>query len=68
LLRVAQIPNLESVAFPWKIGCGAAGGIWEHYLVTLTNFANYIEDSQGAKVLFTVERVTNNARIVLSIY
>lgn len=50
LLRVAQIPNLESVAFPWKIGCGAAGGIWEHYLVTLTNFANYIEDSQGAKV------------------
>lgn len=50
LIRIAQIPNLESLAFPWKIGCGAAGGIWEHYLGTLTNFAQYIEQTQGARV------------------
>lgn len=51
LLRVAQIPNLESIVFPWRIGCGAAGGIWEHYLGTLTNFASYVEETQGAKVI-----------------
>jgi hypothetical protein len=51
LLRIAKISNLESLAFPWKIGCGAANGDWNHYLGTLTNFANYIETTQGAKVL-----------------
>ena len=43
LLKIARIPSLESVAFPWKIGCGAAGGTWEYYLGNLTNFANYVE-------------------------
>ncbi len=51
LLRVAQIPNLESVAFPWRIGCNLGGGIWEHYLGTLTNFANYVEEFQKARVV-----------------
>jgi hypothetical protein len=50
LLRIAKLPQLESLAFPWKIGCGAAGGTWEHYLGKLTNFANYVETTQGAKV------------------
>lgn len=50
LLRVAEIPNLESIAFPWKIGCNLGGGIWEHYLGTLTNFANYVE-GKGVRVL-----------------
>jgi O-acetyl-ADP-ribose deacetylase (regulator of RNase III) len=51
LLRIAKIENLQSIAFPWRIGCGLAGGIWEHYLGTLTNFAHYVEKSQGAKVV-----------------
>jgi hypothetical protein len=51
LLRIAKIPNLESVVFPWRIGCGSAGGIWEHYLGKITNFATYIENTQGAKVI-----------------
>jgi len=50
LLKLAKIPNLESLAFPWKIGCGAAGGNWEHYLGTLENFAKYVEVTQGAVV------------------
>jgi hypothetical protein len=50
LLEIAKIPNLESLAFPWRVGCGAAGGIWENYLGTLTNFAIYLEKTQGAKV------------------
>lgn len=51
LLALAKVPSLESVAFPWKIACGAAGGDWNHYLVTITNFANYVESSQGTKVV-----------------
>lgn len=51
LLRVAKIQNLESIAFPWKIGCNLGGGIWEHYLGTLTYFAEYIEKNQGARVV-----------------
>jgi len=51
LLRIAQIPNLESIAFPWRIGCNLGGGAWDHYLGTLTNFAQYIEEKQGAKVV-----------------
>ena len=51
LLRVAKIENLESVAFPWRIGCGAAGGDWEHYLGIITNFAQYVSATQNAKVI-----------------
>lgn len=51
LLRVAKIQDLESVAFPWRIGCGAAGGDWEHYLAIITNFANYIDMTQKANVV-----------------
>lgn len=51
LLKVARIPNLESIALAWGIGAGLAGGIWSHVLGTITNFANYIEEKQGAKVV-----------------
>lgn len=30
-------------AFPWRIGCGAAGGDWDRYLNMLYNFAEDIE-------------------------
>ena len=51
LLRVAKIENLKSIAFPWRINCNLGGGIWTHYLGTLTNFAHFVEKSQGAKVV-----------------
>lgn len=51
LMAVARIPNLESVAFPYKIGCGAAGGDWNYYFGTINNFAQYVEKEQGAKVV-----------------
>src|SRR5260370_41351941 len=50
LLRIAKIPDLESVAFPWKINCNLGGGFWPHYLGTLTNFADHVE-KQGVKVV-----------------
>lgn len=51
LLRLAKIPNLESVAFNWRIGCGAAGGDWEHILGQINIFASYIEETQNARVV-----------------
>lgn len=51
LLRIAKIEKLESIAFPWKIGCNLGGGDWNHYLGTLTQFANYVEAQQGARVV-----------------
>ncbi len=51
LLRVAKIPDLESVAFPWRIGCNLGGGNWDHYLGTITNFAQYVKASQNTKVI-----------------
>jgi len=29
--KIAELPDLHSVAFPWGIGCGAAGGDWPTY-------------------------------------
>ena len=51
LLRVAKIPDLESIAFPWRISCGAAGGDWDHILGTITNFAQYVKETQNTKVV-----------------
>jgi len=50
LLALAKIPDLESVAFPYKIACGAAGGNWDHYLRTISNFAEYVFKTQQTKV------------------
>lgn len=56
LMAVARIPNLESVAFNWRIGCRLAGGNWEYYLGTITNFAKYVEEQQGTKtVIYRLE-------------
>jgi O-acetyl-ADP-ribose deacetylase (regulator of RNase III) len=51
LLRIIKIENLESIAFPWKIGCGIAGGDWEYYLGTLTNFAKYVKEQYDTRVV-----------------
>ena len=50
LLRVAKIEGLESVAFPWRIGAGLAGGDWEFNLGTIVNMEKYLEP-QGVRVV-----------------
>ncbi len=42
LTDISRIEDLGSVAFPWGIGCGAAGGDWETYLATLEYFAEQV--------------------------
>lgn len=44
--KISEIDDLESIAFPWGIGCGAAGGDWEEYEKMISNFAkkNFLTD------------------------
>ena len=48
LLKLAKVPNLESVAFNYRIGCGIAGGNWEWYKGTIENLARFVLEDQGA--------------------
>lgn len=40
LHKIEQISNLESIAFPWNIGCGLAGGNWTVYWHMICAWAN----------------------------
>lgn len=51
LIRLAKVENLESIAFPFKIGCGIAGGNWDWYLGTICNFANFVKETQNTEVV-----------------
>ena len=39
LEKISNLRNLQSIAFPYQIGCGAAGGSWPAYLNLLQEFA-----------------------------
>ena len=40
---IAEIKELNSLAFPYRIGCNLAGGNWEHYYKMISDFADKIE-------------------------
>ncbi len=40
--KIAKIKNLRSIAFPYHVGCGLAGGDWRHYETMLINFEQTI--------------------------
>lgn len=42
LEEISKIPDLESIAFPWCIGCGAAGGDWRAYRDMIIGFAEQV--------------------------
>lgn len=43
LKQIAAIPDLNSVAFPYGIGCGLAGGDWGFYFDQLEKFAAHLK-------------------------
>lgn len=47
LKQIQLIPDLESIAFPFQIGCGLAGGNWQVYKKMIEDFS----DSTDAKVV-----------------
>lgn len=50
LIELMKIPNLESVAFPYKIGCGIAGGDWDRYNNIIKSFNSFINKYQPVDV------------------
>ncbi len=46
--KVSKITGLKSIAFPFKIGCGLAGGKWKNYRTMIDNWA---ESQPQVKVL-----------------
>jgi len=50
LTLLSYTKNLESIAMPFNIGCGLAGGNWERYYSIIEKFAIDIHKSQGAIV------------------
>jgi hypothetical protein len=42
LEEISKIDDLESVAFPYGIGCGYGGGVWSEYAVLLEEFAEKV--------------------------
>lgn len=53
LAQCKDISTPISFAFPWRIGCGAAGGDWDEYLSMLVYFAAALPQHQI--VLYTLE-------------
>lgn len=43
---VAEVDGLKSIALPWQIGCGLAGGDWEVYQKIIKEWAEKHEDIQ----------------------
>lgn len=36
---ISQIPNIQNISFPWRIGCNLGGGNWNNYLDILRKFS-----------------------------
>lgn len=40
LKKISKIKDIKSIAFPWGIGCGVAGGNWQDYQKLIDKFAD----------------------------
>ena len=57
LLAISKLDNVESIAFPYLIGCGLAKGSWTTYYQMLKNFDTIINQIQPVKIrLYKLER------------
>lgn len=50
LFEISKIPDLKSIAFPERIGCGVAKGNWVDYLEILMKFENYVNGKSNVQV------------------
>lgn len=42
--------NIKSIAFPWNIGCGLAGGKWEDYYHAIEKFSTLLDENVVVKL------------------
>lgn len=52
LRHIAKIENLQSVAFPYRVGCGSAGGNWEFYFELLNRFQKAMEKKNATVLIY----------------
>lgn len=55
--KILQLPDLDSIAFPFGIGCGAAGGDLESYQYMLGKFA---EKTTARVVIYQLPSISNH--------
>ena len=48
--EIAKIEDLETIAFPFNIGCGAAGGNWDHYFEMIENFSSQVDGKAEVEI------------------
>lgn len=51
LREIAKIEKLDSIAFPFGIGCGMANGNWEHYKKMIENFEKIVDEFHRVDVI-----------------
>lgn len=56
LARIAQIPELTSIGFPYGIGCGLAGGGWNEYQELLERFAEQVSVNGVSVILYRLNQ------------
>jgi O-acetyl-ADP-ribose deacetylase (regulator of RNase III) len=56
LARIALIPELTSIGFPYGIGCGLAGGEWNEYQKLLGGFAEQVSVNGVTVILYRLSQ------------
>lgn len=41
--RISEIPDLDSIGFPYKIGCNLGGGSWYNYKAMIEQFGSKVD-------------------------
>jgi O-acetyl-ADP-ribose deacetylase (regulator of RNase III) len=54
--KIAELPELESIGFPYGIGCGLAGGDWNEYEKLLEDFAERVSGSGVSVILYRLSQ------------
>jgi O-acetyl-ADP-ribose deacetylase (regulator of RNase III) len=56
LHKISLLPDLSSIAFPYGIGCGMAGGKWDDYLFLLERFSEHVKDRASVSIVKLPEK------------
>jgi len=54
--QIAELPELESIGFPYGIGCGLAGGDWNEYEKLLEDFAEQVGERCVSVILYRLSQ------------
>ena len=55
-----QSKQAISIAIPWRIGCGLAGGDWDTYRETIESWATELSTKTGKKITVNIYHLETN--------